>query len=280
MQPISSTAFDTTLAHAADLDADGDADALSASTWHANELGVFSPASDLPRTGQGLIAMESADLDGDFDIDVVFASSSTVFWLENLGTEDCNGNGSPDSQDVATGISTDCNGNGVPDECELAADASLDLNHNAIFDPCEALGQRYCSPVFPNSTGLPGLMTALGTTAIFLDDLTLTARSLPNDSFGYFITSRTQGYVFPVGGSQGALCVLGLVGRYVGPGQIMSSGKTGSFTLPVSVSSMPTPSGVVVASPGETWNFQAWHRDVVGGSVTSNFSSGLSITFR
>ena len=37
--------------------------------------------------------------------------------------------------------------------------------------------------------------------------------------------------------------------------------------------------GLVAVQPGETWSFQAWYRDTVGGSATSNFSDGLEITF-
>ena len=42
----------------------------------------------------------------------------------------------------------------------------------------------------------------------------------------------------------------------------------------------PTPDGLVTVVSGETWNYQAWHRDVVGGVVGSNFSDGLSVVFR
>jgi hypothetical protein len=32
--------------------------------------------------------------------------------------EDCNGNGTPDAEDVASGASEDCNRDGRPDECD------------------------------------------------------------------------------------------------------------------------------------------------------------------
>jgi hypothetical protein len=32
--------------------------------------------------------------------------------------------------------------------------------------------------------------------------------------------------------------------------------------------------------PGETWYFQAWHRDLVGGTATTNFTDGLEVTFQ
>jgi hypothetical protein len=31
---------------------------------------------------------------------------------------------------------------------------------------------------------------------------------------------------------------------------------------------------------GQTWNFQCWFRDAVGGVATSNFTDGLSILFQ
>ena len=33
------------------------------------------------------------------------------------------------------------------------------------------------------------------------------------------------------------------------------------------------------ALAGETWYYQFWHRDVVGGAPTSNFSEGLQVDF-
>ncbi len=50
---------------------------------------------------------------------------------------DCNGNGVPDADDIASGTSEDCNGNGVPDECDTASGASQDCNGNGVPDECE-----------------------------------------------------------------------------------------------------------------------------------------------
>ena len=48
----------------------------------------------------------------------------TILWhlgpSEGCCGEDCNRNGIPDSDDVASSLSQDCNDNGVPDECEQA----------------------------------------------------------------------------------------------------------------------------------------------------------------
>ena len=103
----------------------------------------------------------------------------------------------------------------------------------------------------------------------------LRAAALPTDQFGYFLTSQTQGFVANPGGSQGNLCVLGNIGRFLE--QVQSSGPAGSFTIQVDLTNMPTsPPQSVMA--GETWNFQAWYRDV-NPVTTSNFTDAVSVTF-
>jgi hypothetical protein len=82
------------------------------------------------------------------------------------------------------------------------------------------------------------------------------------------------------GGSQGNLCLGGSIGRYVGPGQIQQSGSTGTVSLAIDLAQHPTPTGLVGVLPGETWNFQCWYRDAVGGMATSNFSDGYEVTFQ
>ena len=221
-----------------------------------------------------------------------------MVWYENrLGTVDCNGNGIDDAVAIATGTSADCDMDGVPDECQIAAgetdcdgdgvldvcqiaaDPSLDLDGNGLIDGCESVGTSYCSPAVVNSTGLPGRTLALGSDLILENDVALVAADLPLNSFGFFLTSRSQGFTFPVPASQGALCLSGAIGRYVGPGQIRSSGADGSFDLPIDLTAMPSPTGFVVAAAGETWYFQAWYRDA-NPAVTSNLTDGLALTFQ
>ncbi len=56
------------------------------------------------------------------------------------GPPDCNGNGTPDDQDIADCAGDpacgDCNGNGVPDGCDLGG-TSADCNGNSIPDECD-----------------------------------------------------------------------------------------------------------------------------------------------
>ncbi|QDV04685.1 hypothetical protein Poly30_01780 [Planctomycetes bacterium Poly30] len=140
-------------------------------------------------------------------------------------------------------------------------------------------GSPYCTAV-ANSTGQAGSLTASGSAVAADNDVTLLASSLPTNAFGFFITSQTQGFAMNPGGSAGNLCVLGAVGRYVGPGQVQNSGGSGSFSLTLNLAQTPQPTGFVSVAAGETWNFQTWHRDFVGGSVTSNFTNALEIQFQ
>jgi len=150
-----------------------------------------------------------------------------------------------------------------------------DFGRAGSFGP----GTRYCSPAVANSTGAPAEIGASGTASVAANDLTLTASALPLNSFGFLLTSRNQGSVSQPGGSQGVLCLGGQIGRYVGPGQIRNSGATGMYSLQVNLTQTPTPQGPVAVSAGETWNFQWWYRDAVGGAATSNFTDGLSVGF-
>jgi hypothetical protein len=140
-------------------------------------------------------------------------------------------------------------------------------------------GTTYCSPATANSTGQSGSIVASGSQSASLGVLSLVASRLPTNSFGYFITSQTQGLVQQPGGSQGILCLSGGIGRYVGPGQIKNSGATGSFALALNLAETPQPTGFVTVTAGQTWNFQCWHRDSIGGAATSNFTDASAVMF-
>lgn len=141
-----------------------------------------------------------------------------------------------------------------------------------------AIGQNYCTAV-PNTTGATGEISAAGSAVATTNNFTLTASGLPNNQFGIFITSSTQAFVPGANGSSnGNLCLGGMIGRFVAPGQIMSTGSAGEFSLVVDLTMVPQGAGTVSVMAGDTRNFQAWHRE--GAGLGSNFTNGLEVTFQ
>ncbi|MEM6671778.1 MAG: hypothetical protein AAF726_02980 [Planctomycetota bacterium] len=147
-------------------------------------------------------------------------------------------------------------------------------------EPLAGIGTSYCGPAVVNSSGQSGEIIATGSTIATDNNVLLTASGLPQTSFGFFLTSLTTGFVVGPGGSQGNLCLGGNIGRYVGTGQIQNSGLLGTFSLGLNLNATPTPTGFVTIMAGETWNFQSWFRDAVGGSATSNFTDGVTVNFQ
>lgn len=100
------------------------------------------------------------------------------------------------------------------------------------------------------------------------------------NAFGYFLASlQTQGGVTPPG-SAGVLCLGGAIGRY--SNFVLNSGGSASFFLDINPAAISQPTGAVPAMSGQTWFFQAWHRDVPpgGGAPTSNFTNAAGIPFQ
>ncbi|MEM9381003.1 MAG: hypothetical protein AAGB93_13710, partial [Planctomycetota bacterium] len=127
----------------------------------------------------------------------------------------------------------------------------------------------------PNSTGRRGFLRAIGdrtTTA----DKTLYATDLPANAAGMFLASQaTNTVVFP-GGSQGVLCLGGSIGRF----GLYGSGPGGEHMGTVGPGAIAQPTGAISALTGETWFFQSWHRDAVGGAATSNFTNAVGVAFQ
>ncbi|QDV05335.1 hypothetical protein Poly30_08320 [Planctomycetes bacterium Poly30] len=153
-----------------------------------------------------------------------------------------------------------------------------DMDISGVGTVVTSIGTSYCT-ANANSTGAASEIGATGSTSVAANDVTLTATGLPTFAFGFFIVSDTTGFAANPAGSSGNLCVGGAIGRYVGPGQIMSSLGTGSITLGVNLAAIPRPTGAVATAPGDTWSFQLWHRDSSPAGPTSNFTNGTTIVF-
>ncbi len=141
------------------------------------------------------------------------------------------------------------------------------------------VGSPYCFAEV-NSSGASGEMSASGSTIATQNSLSIEATNLPPLVFGFFITSELQGFVMNPGGSFGNLCLGGSVGRFVGPGQIQNSGTAGTISIDLDLTQQPQPNGFVSVMAGDTWSFQAWFRDSMGGQVGSNFTNGLEVIFQ
>ncbi len=134
---------------------------------------------------------------------------------------------------------------------------------------------RYCA-ANPNSSGSISKIGALGGSSIAGNDFVLHASDLPPQTFGFFLAGSAPGFVPNPGGSQGNLCIGGPIGRFQ---QILLSGGSGTVSMAVDWASIPWPiGGSTTVLPGQTWNFQFYHRDQIGGAPTSNFSEGLGMT--
>jgi len=142
------------------------------------------------------------------------------------------------------------------------------------------IGTSYCGPVVPNTSGGPAVLTGSGSALVANNNLTLIAEDMPANQFGFFLTSQTQGFVTNPGGSNGNLCLGGTIGRYVGMGQIKNAGAGGTFDLLLNLAQTPAGPVFVSIAAGQTWNFQAWFRDIGPmGQPQSNFTNGLAVTF-
>ncbi len=72
-----------------------------------------------------------------FDADLAFTLRTAC------DPDDCDCDGVPDAEALATGLSADCNANGVPDDCDIAYGVSTDCNGNGVPDECEIIQQVF-----------------------------------------------------------------------------------------------------------------------------------------
>ncbi|MCP3914315.1 MAG: hypothetical protein GY711_02030 [bacterium] len=155
----------------------------------------------------------------------------------------------------------------------LAGSVNFLLNDGGAPGP---IGTNYCGPAVPNSTFQPGVISATGIAVAGGNPLNIEASNLPPNEFGFFLASQNMAFFNPPG-SQGFICLGNPIGRFNRPGEIMNSGPGGAFDLDVDTNDIPVSPPVAIMS-GETWRFQAWHRDN-NPNLTSNFTDGIEILF-
>lgn len=130
----------------------------------------------------------------------------------------------------------------------------------------------------PNSTGLVGSLTGLGSPSVPLNDCTLVAASLPPTQASLLLVSRISAFTpFAAGNSNGNACIGGVLGRFLQ--QVTVSSAEGRADFTVDLTAIPLGTGAVAVLPGDTWYFQAWHRDTQGPRG-NNLTGSLSVTFQ
>ena len=273
----------------ADLDGDGDLDAVAAdgSATLAENLGVlgFGPGAVLPGSAGEALDVAALDYDLDGDLDLFLTEGSTVLEPSvsvstNLGSLGFFPASSilPTVRNARRAALGDVDQDGDVDVV-IASRFLRSVTHIPAA-AIGSLGDLACGPAPANSTGFGGRISMRGQPAATANDVTVYADALPPGAFGYFLTSQTAVAPTSVPLSQGLLCLGGSIGRFVGPGQISSAAADGRIGIALDLSALPTPTSLVQAAAGETWTFQAWHRDSAMGAPTSNFTDALSITWR
>ena len=90
------------------------------------------------------------------------------------------------------------------------------------------------------------------------------------------VNGRATAVVPNPGGSDGNLCLGGALGRY--NHDVQFADPAGRVRFELDLTFTPTPSSFVSILAGETWVFQAWHRDA-NPAQTSNFTDAVEIVF-
>ncbi len=232
----------------------------------SNNTGTFfqalypSPPSTIAGAPGNIWTTAEIEVDNTCGVIAFYLDSALVFRGKFAG--DLNGQVSLTLADVFSSV-------GIAD--------SFTVYDNLLVETIPSVGTAYCA-VTPNSTGAGAVLLGNGSTAAADNAFTLCALDMPQDSFGIFVASSTSDFVVNPGGSMGNLCIGPAIGRGVG-GVIANSGAAGSFVLDADLTAIPTPNGPVAVMPGDSVYFQAWFRDAVGGTTTSNYSNGLQVDF-
>ncbi|MEZ6015019.1 MAG: hypothetical protein R3F49_07900 [Planctomycetota bacterium] len=233
-------------------------------------LSVGTEATDISADGRVIVGMSQSVIGGPVGGLIV---TTAVRWTVEEGLGDLSLATGLDPWAIPRAVSGD--GTHVAGEYFIPGPGNID----GFRIRASSVGETYCRPAAANSGACAAVLLVDGDLSAAAGALRLNAELLPLNTTGYFLASLSRGLATAPGGSQGNLCLGGAIGRFVGPGQVQSSGAAGRFSLVVDPASMPTPGGPVAAAAGETWSFQAWYRDANPGP-TSNFTDAVSVVLQ
>ena len=179
----------------------------------------------------------------------------------------------PDDQfGVALDVLTDLDGDGLAEllfgSCEDDAAQSRPGSARVVPGGLVLL-ERYCVAA-PNSAGAGALLGHAGTLSVARNDLVLFADGCPPEHFGLFYYG-SQAPQMPFG--DGWRCVGGDVFRL----GVVGTGADGSASFALDLEEPPQPAGRI--TPGSTWHFQFWYRDIPAGMSGFNLSDALTGIF-
>jgi len=137
------------------------------------------------------------------------------------------------------------------------------------------LGVTFCGAANTNSSGRAASLIGLGLERALVNEFSLRAFDLPPAATTLFLVSRLAGQTPTPVLSGGDLCLGGVIGRFVAPGQVGAAGQNGVRTIEVDLQSVPVGGTTFAVGSQDSVYFQAWYRDGVG----SNFTTGLAVSF-
>lgn len=193
------------------------------------------------------------------------------------------GDADRDQLGSGTCIVGDANGDGYADVAtgaSFANSASQFSGNVRVLRRLAESGGALCIGE-PNSTGSPSILELRSPSQFetATNDLSLEVTELPPNVLGFFLVSPDFNILNSVGGGMGTLCIASSnIGRYSSSISLSSPGGEVGFTI--DNTAIPLPSGQVAVVPGDTFNFQFWHRDAGATTIpTSNLSGAATVTF-
>jgi glucose/arabinose dehydrogenase len=143
-----------------------------------------------------------------------------------------------------------------------------------IVQDCSATS--YCQAQ-TNSTGSTALLTIGGTYSIAANNLVLSCGALPSFSAGIFFYGGAQ---VSVQSGSGLVCVGGSPTQpAIRMAPVLVADLLGTVNRFVDFNDPQQSAGAGAILPGQTWNFQYWYRDAIGGQSTWNYSNAVSVFF-